>query len=257
MRRQGVLLTKQILSEHDERVVAHAAEKEAIKAAIHNPLCRNLRIHTPNSPVYGTVPFFPSNSPVFPMKQSRRRDTELQEELQDRTRVRHGPPSGPRASAAEALLEGLKAIYPKREGSQRWPEALKHLRARLLEDPAAAEAILAGAKRYVEFCRVKGIVGTDKVQQAATFTGALKGYLEPWAVHAGPARKTPADEPKDRLESDIRAAASTARKYGLRQQLVGEPSENFIARIDREFGEVLERANQAGRNAVLKALRAG
>lgn len=70
-------LAKVVLAEHSSRKAAEAAEAEAIRIAIADPLCRNLNgpengMHPKN----GTVPIFPSNSTVFPPKGSRKRDTD-------------------------------------------------------------------------------------------------------------------------------------------------------------------------------------
>lgn len=176
----------------------------------------------------------------------------LQQELKEQL---HGPQAAP-ADPAETILKAVKGLYPKREGSQRWPEALKHIRARLKEKHTAEE-MLAGAERYAAFCRIKGIAGSAMVQQAATFFGTNEGFLEPWEIQrAGGSPKTEADRAQVKLEQDLVAARATARQFGLRAQMRGEPPETFVARIAREHAEKLAEKTGAGSlpKAALKAL---
>jgi hypothetical protein len=78
------------------------------------------------------------------------------------------------------------------------------------------------------------------VQQAATFFGANKGFLEAWEVQrTGGSPKTEADAAKDKLDRDVIAARATASQFGMRQQMRGEPPETFVARIDREHADHL------------------
>jgi len=76
-------------------------------------------------------------------------------------------------------ISEFKANYPKRAGSQRWPQALKCFHARLREGCTRGE-MLAGAIRYAEYIRESGKAGTPYVLQAATFLGPDKHFLEPW-----------------------------------------------------------------------------
>lgn len=77
----------------------------------------------------------------------------------------------------------LQKIFPRRAGTQRWPDARKHCHARLREGHTWAE-ILAGAERYAAFVRATGKERTEHVQQAATFVGTNRGFLEEWALPA-------------------------------------------------------------------------
>jgi uncharacterized protein YdaU (DUF1376 family) len=79
----------------------------------------------------------------------------------------------------DAHFESLKAIYPKRIGSQRWPDAKKFCKRRLSEGHTWEE-LIDGTKRYAGYCISKGIAGTDFVQQAGTFYGENKGFAESW-----------------------------------------------------------------------------
>lgn len=64
----------------------------------------------------------------------------------------------------------LKLKYPKRAGSQRWPDAFKAYRARLREG-AAWDEINDGLDRYIAFCNATHKTGTETVLMMATFLG--------------------------------------------------------------------------------------
>jgi hypothetical protein len=81
--------------------------------------------------------------------------------------------------AGDPNLEQLKLIYPKRAGSQRWPEVPAAAGSRLREGHTWEE-IFEGARRYAAFIRATGKERTEHVQQAATFVGQNKSFLEPW-----------------------------------------------------------------------------
>ena len=83
------------------------------------------------------------------------------------------------APAVPAEFAEFKEAYPKRSGSQPWTKALKAIRARLREGDQW-DAILAGAKRYANYCESVSRTGTEYVLQAATFCGPDKHYLELW-----------------------------------------------------------------------------
>lgn len=100
-------------------------------------------------------------------------------------------------------FEIFKSLYPRRAGSQPWPRALKSAKARIQEGSTWSE-IHDGARRYAEFCRVTGKVGTEFVQQAATFLGPAKPFLEPW--------NPPATKADIRLASNLDAADEFMRR---------------------------------------------
>jgi hypothetical protein len=96
--------------------------------------------------------------------------------------------------AVDERLELLKSIYPRRGGSQRWPEALAAINSRLSEGHTWQE-ILDGAQRYADYIRATGKERTEHVQQAATFVGTLKSFTEPWDL--------PKTKAENRLASNI------------------------------------------------------
>ena len=89
-----------------------------------------------------------------------------------------------RVTRSEKIVADLKRIYPKREGSQRWADCQRYINA-LLKSGEPEERLYSGVSRYKTYCEAKGIIGTDSVQQAATFFGRNKGYLEDWKVNPG------------------------------------------------------------------------
>lgn len=76
-------------------------------------------------------------------------------------------------------LVELKAIYPKRVGSQPWPRAMKAANARI-EAGATWTDLADGVRRYAEFCRQTDKIATEYVMMAATFFGPDKHYEQPW-----------------------------------------------------------------------------
>lgn len=137
-------------------------------------------------------------------------------------RERHGPEAGPVAGSLEDILERVKAIYPKREGSQRWADAKKSIRARLIEG-STAEELIGGVTRYSAFCAAKKILSTDKVQQAATFFGTNRSYLESWTVNmkAAITFPHPDDEPRwKRLAMQLKLTAKTGETWAQFQRRI-------------------------------------
>ena len=76
-------------------------------------------------------------------------------------------------------FDEFKKAFPKRSGTQPWERALKVIRARLKDGSSWVE-ILAGAKRYADYCDATAKTDTEFVMQAATFCGPEKHFLEPW-----------------------------------------------------------------------------
>ncbi len=95
----------------------------------------------------------------------------------------------------------FKKAYPERSGAQPWTRALKAIRARLNEGDQKGDtwdAILAGARRYADYCYSVDRTGTEYVLQAATFCGPEKHYLELW--------KPPASKSERLQDQNIGAA---------------------------------------------------
>ena len=113
---------------------------------------------------------------------------------------RHSEKNQIRASAQRGSgpeFAELKMLYPIRAGSQRWKDAEAAVRTRLREGHTWNE-ILQGVRRYQNFIRETGKERTEHVQQAATFVGPNKGFLEPWDL--------PATKGDIRLQGNLSAA---------------------------------------------------
>lgn len=82
----------------------------------------------------------------------------------------------------ENEFEHIKAIYPPREGSQAWQEALKGYQARRRQG-YSFEALLAATGRYRAFSETKGNLNTSFVMQAKRFFGKDLEFNNTWSVN--------------------------------------------------------------------------
>lgn len=125
----------------------------------------------------------------------------------DQTRPRPDQDQKKNMAAAPPLADEnfdlLKSLYPKRSGDQKWHEARQAANARLREGHTWAE-IHDGVRRYAEWCKTTGKVGTETVKQAATFLGPGKPFLEPWTP--------PVTKADVRLAGNLDAAAEFMRR---------------------------------------------
>lgn len=80
-------------------------------------------------------------------------------------------------------FDQVRQRFPKRAGSQPWPNALKAIRARLGEGHTWSE-MLDGVSRYADYVRETGKERTEFVLQAATFFGPTKRFLDDWTPPA-------------------------------------------------------------------------
>lgn len=90
-----------------------------------------------------------------------------------------GPSDTPAKHEYPQAFEKTWAAYPKRHGGNPKHAALNAWRARQREGHSADE-IHAGVVRYSRFIDATGKQGTEFVQQAKTFFGTSKPFLEPW-----------------------------------------------------------------------------
>lgn len=107
------------------------------------------------------------------------------------------------APPVQSEFDKFKKAYPARNGQQRWKGAQKALNARLKEGHTWQE-IIAGTKRYHQFCDASGNTGNQFVMQAATFVGTEKSFLEPWLA---PIQKATAT---DSYYAELQEAVSNA-----------------------------------------------
>lgn len=112
------------------------------------------------------------------------------------------PPGGSRP-AVDPEFGLFKSLYPKRSGNQPWQRARKAISARLL-DGYTWQRIHDGTRRYAEWCKATGKIGTEHVMQAATFVGPDKSFLNSWEL--------PASKADTRLAGNVDAAAQAKRE---------------------------------------------
>jgi hypothetical protein len=140
------------------------------------------------------------------------------------------------------FMEELKASYPARSGSQPWPRAERAAAARI-EEGYAKDQMLAGVKRYNAFAKATEKVGTEFVQQAATFLGPDKAFLEHWDVPqlAGKGSAGNGDDPASRAwQALIDAKPRDARSQKALDKIGGWTRVSARTafdspRIEREF----------------------
>jgi hypothetical protein len=129
----------------------------------------------------------------------------------DQTRPEKKVPSVPPAATQPVQspeFDDLRAIFPKRAGSQPWDRAQKAINARLHEGHSWSE-ILDGARRYAAFIRATGKERTESVLQAATFVGPSKHFLNPYEL--------PATKADARLAGNLSAADEFMRRTEVTQ----------------------------------------
>lgn len=97
--------------------------------------------------------------------------------------------------AAEAV-QRLLTVFPKRHGTHRTADAVKHYRARRKEGHTFKQ-MFDGCVAYAGYVRTTGAEGTPHVMQLATFLGTNKAFLDDWkdppARAEKPARKSKFD----------------------------------------------------------------
>lgn len=104
----------------------------------------------------------------------------------------------------------LKAIYPKRAGSQRYDDASKFYEQRLAEGDTH-DVIKAGMIRYAKLMEYERKIGTATVMQMATFLGPNRAYLEPYDMPV----EAPKETPKERSIRERREALFEVHKRGI------------------------------------------
>lgn len=94
--------------------------------------------------------------------------------------------SRPTRSTPDGYPEAFErtwAIYPRRAGGNPKQRAF-HAWAARLKSGATADEVHAGVERYTRFCEATGKIGTEFVQQAATFFGPDAHFRERWDAPA-------------------------------------------------------------------------
>ncbi|MCG5513644.1 helix-turn-helix domain-containing protein [Ectothiorhodospira shaposhnikovii] len=99
-----------------------------------------------------------------------------------------GAPSGSRPKPSKGgdypeAFERLWEARPRRAGGDPKPAAFRAWRARIQEGRITEEQAHAKVLEYRRYCEGTGKVGTETVQQLATFFGPVKeGYRQEWAL---------------------------------------------------------------------------
>ena len=101
--------------------------------------------------------------------------------------------SKPLCPLSADLFEQAFALLPKRAGNNPKAAAVKAWNARMREkvDP---QVILAGARRYREFCMATGKVGTETVMMASTFFGTNRCFEQDFTAPKPPEQRKAAVE---------------------------------------------------------------
>jgi hypothetical protein len=132
-------------------------------------------------------------------------------------------------------MPAFRRAYPRRSGSQRWESARRHAVKRLAEGHTVAE-IMAGVERYAAYCAAESILGRREVQQAATFLGDDKGFLEPWTPSPPKLNGHKSTERQHAAETEARnwdGWKRRAAKCGCRDPFDGESLSAYIAEVEQ------------------------
>ena len=119
------------------------------------------------------------------------------------------------------------SAYPKRQGGNPKPDALKAWNARRREGHTPEE-IIAGVERYAAFVKTTGKERTEYIMQAKRFFGTGKHFCEEWKVERKPAKSR-------RLTTATDIATEFQRQLG-RAPPVGKTAEECQAILARETG---------------------
>lgn len=132
-----------------------------------------------------------------------------------------------RASVEPPEFAEIREAYPSRAGGQRWGDALKfYLRNR--DNGVTHDVMLDGVRRYKRFLQATGEEGQKTVQQAATFLGDNKGYLELW--HPPP--------PKQRELSPVERVMAANGVRQSDERVVSEQFSGSDSSLGNIFGDV-------------------
>lgn len=142
-----------------------------------------------------------------------------------------------RVTVPDEWFLNFKLAYPDRDGDQKWHTARKAANARISEGHTP-EQMIDGAKRYAEWCKARGKVGSEGVKMAASFLGPEKSFLEAWPVTASPVAGVVTQEARDRDAlrklMDRREAIGIA---GFRDPRRGETADQYRKAQDDEWNK--------------------
>lgn len=164
-----------------------------------------------NNPENGTVPKFPSNSTVFPSKQSQNSRETVPKTGHGTVNEPSKEPSGNRHIKKGEYPEDFEqtfAAYPKRPGDSK-SKAFKAWQARIKEGnlPETIYKGVVAYAGYIEARKQRPNFSTDYIKQAATFFGPDNFFMDDWTPR-GVKPETP-DEKNARI-----IAETMARRHG-------------------------------------------
>lgn len=127
---------------------------------------------------------------------------------------------------SKALWTRIRAVYPKREGGQKWVDAESRARGHVRAG-ASLQDMLAGTMAYAAHCDAAGKTGTPTTMQAATFFGKNRMWTE--IFDAAPPAKEPndVDHHRDAQRAKSEREWEKARLAGKRLGLEPEKGENL------------------------------
>lgn len=100
------------------------------------------------------------------------------------------PPTNSQPAVSDEDFQAFKAAYPKRLGSNPWPDAIKAWNKQR-KDGHTAKEIIDGTLSYNAFCKATGKTGTEYVKQARTFLNQQQ-FLEDWTPPSTASTQSPA-----------------------------------------------------------------
>ena len=103
-------------------------------------------------------------------------------------------------------------LYPKREGDNPKQKAFKAWSARLKENNSAQDMI-DGVSKYLNYCKIKGMINTPYIKQASTFFGPEKPFLENWDINPNQSKGNQNDYQQRSIDTGTTIAGSCARAY--------------------------------------------
>lgn len=93
---------------------------------------------------------------------------------------------------AREFAASIRTVYPKRFGDQKWATAESYFRA---ERKRGTELglLVEATRQYADYCRVTGILGTERVKMASSFFGRDRCWEHNWRERPPTPRPLAAD----------------------------------------------------------------
>lgn len=139
-------------------------------------------------------------------------------ETRDEKQKKRKTPSAAKKRAAvreQIAFDQAWKIYPRRSGSNPKLRAQRAWNARIGEGVPPGD-LVAGVRRYAEYCEAEHKSGTQFVLQAGTFFGPERRWAEPWTASANGA--DPDEERVARLVAEEESAARSTQELIARRR---------------------------------------